>query len=60
MGLSDMDPLWMLKYCPICRRVNIAIYNDLRGPNNSLTMPKRLATWRLVKRFGRFSAGTRT
>jgi 3-oxoacyl-[acyl-carrier-protein] synthase II len=33
-----MEPLWMLKYLPNMPASHIAIYNDLRGPNNSLTM----------------------
>jgi 3-oxoacyl-[acyl-carrier-protein] synthase II len=33
-----MAPLWMLKYLPNMPASHIAIYNDLRGPNNSLTM----------------------
>ncbi|MEM8864932.1 MAG: beta-ketoacyl-[acyl-carrier-protein] synthase family protein [Planctomycetota bacterium] len=37
-GLSDMQPLWMLRYLPNMPASHIAIYNDLRGPNNSLTM----------------------
>src|SRR3954447_6829743 len=37
-GLRDMAPLWMLKYLPNMPASHIAIYNDLRGPNNSLTM----------------------
>ncbi|MEO1497595.1 MAG: beta-ketoacyl-[acyl-carrier-protein] synthase family protein [Planctomycetota bacterium] len=37
-GLPDMQPLWMLKYLPNMPASHIAIYNDLRGPNNSLTM----------------------
>jgi 3-oxoacyl-[acyl-carrier-protein] synthase II len=37
-GLGDMTPLWMLKYLPNMPASHIAIYNDLRGPNNSLTM----------------------
>ena len=37
-GLRDMQPLWMLKYLPNMPASHIAIYNDLRGPNNSLTM----------------------
>ncbi len=36
-GLSQMQPLWMLKYLPNMPASHIAIYNDLRGPNNSLT-----------------------
>jgi 3-oxoacyl-[acyl-carrier-protein] synthase II len=37
-GLDQMAPLWMLKYLPNMPASHIAIYNDLRGPNNSLTM----------------------
>jgi 3-oxoacyl-[acyl-carrier-protein] synthase II len=33
-----MAPLWMLKYLPNMPASHIAIFNDLRGPNNSLTM----------------------
>jgi 3-oxoacyl-[acyl-carrier-protein] synthase II len=37
-GLKDMNPLWMLSYLPNMPGSHIAIFNDLRGPNNSLTM----------------------
>jgi 3-oxoacyl-[acyl-carrier-protein] synthase II len=37
-GLDDMAPLWMLKYLPNMPASHIAIFHDLRGPNNSLTM----------------------
>ncbi|MEN0110902.1 MAG: beta-ketoacyl synthase N-terminal-like domain-containing protein, partial [Planctomycetota bacterium] len=37
-GLGEMPPLWMLKYLPNMPASHIAIYNDLRGPNNSLTL----------------------
>lgn len=37
-GLREMQPLWMLKYLPNMPASHIAIFNDLRGPNNSLTM----------------------
>ncbi len=36
-GLSEITPLWLLKYLPNMPASHIAIYNDLRGPNNSLT-----------------------
>ncbi|QEG37090.1 beta-ketoacyl-[acyl-carrier-protein] synthase family protein [Bythopirellula goksoeyrii] len=38
MGLEQMSPLWMLKFLPNMPGSHIAIINDLRGPNNSLTM----------------------
>jgi 3-oxoacyl-[acyl-carrier-protein] synthase II len=37
-GLGETEPLWMLKYLPNMPASHIAIFNDLRGPNNSLTM----------------------
>jgi 3-oxoacyl-[acyl-carrier-protein] synthase II len=37
-GLGEMNPLWMLKYLPNMPASHIAIINDLRGPNNSLTL----------------------
>lgn len=38
VGLKEMNPLWMLSYLPNMPASHIAIFNDLRGPNNSLTM----------------------
>ena len=37
-GLPKVDPLWLLKYLPNMPASHIAIYNDLRGPNNSITL----------------------
>jgi 3-oxoacyl-[acyl-carrier-protein] synthase II len=37
-GLPKIDPLWLLKFLPNMPASHVAIYNDLRGPNNSLTM----------------------
>ena len=37
-GLGEMNPLWMLKYLPNMPASHIGIFNDLRGPNNSLTL----------------------
>jgi len=37
LGLGKMNPLWLLKYLPNMPASHIAIYNDLRGPNNSIT-----------------------
>ena len=36
-ALGEVTPLWLLKYLPNMPASHIAIYNDLRGPNNSLT-----------------------
>jgi 3-oxoacyl-[acyl-carrier-protein] synthase II len=37
-GMAKMSPLWLLKYLPNMPASHLAIYNDLRGPNNSLTL----------------------
>ncbi|MCA9239473.1 MAG: beta-ketoacyl-[acyl-carrier-protein] synthase family protein [Planctomycetales bacterium] len=37
-GLAEVEPLWMLRYLPNMPASHIAIFNDHRGPNNSLTM----------------------
>ena len=37
-GMARMSPLWLLKYLPNMPASHLAIYNDLRGPNNSLTL----------------------
>lgn len=37
-GLQKMSPLWLLKYLPNMPASHVAIYNDFRGPNNSLTL----------------------
>jgi len=36
-GMGQVTPLWLLKYLPNMPASHVAIYNDLRGPNNSLT-----------------------
>jgi len=33
-----VEPLWLLKYLPNLPASHISIFNELRGPNNSLTM----------------------
>jgi len=37
-GMPKLSPLWLLKYLPNMPASHLAIYNDLRGPNNSLTI----------------------
>jgi 3-oxoacyl-[acyl-carrier-protein] synthase II len=37
-GLPLLNPLWLLKYLPNMPASHIAIFNDLRGPSNSLTL----------------------
>jgi 3-oxoacyl-[acyl-carrier-protein] synthase II len=42
-GLPKMSPLWLLKYLPNMPASHLAIYNDFRGPNNSLTLREAAA-----------------
>lgn len=37
-GLPAVEPLWLLKYLPNLPASHVAIFNDLHGPNNSLTV----------------------
>ena len=37
-GMPQVTPLWLLKYLPNMPASHVAIYNDLRGPNNSVTL----------------------
>jgi len=37
-GLSRVNPLWLLKYLPNMPNSHVSIYNDLRGPNNAITV----------------------
>jgi 3-oxoacyl-[acyl-carrier-protein] synthase II len=50
-GLPKMSPLWLLKYLPNMPASHIAIYNDLRGPNNSLTLREAGANLAVVEAF---------
>ncbi|QDT12090.1 beta-ketoacyl-[acyl-carrier-protein] synthase family protein [Planctomycetes bacterium K23_9] len=38
IGKPEVSPLWLLKYLPNMPASHVAIYNDLQGPNNSLTL----------------------
>ena len=35
---KEVDPLWLLKFLPNMPASHLAIYNDMRGPNNSITI----------------------
>ena len=37
-GIPKVEPLWLLKYLPNMPASHVAIFNDLRGPSNSLTV----------------------
>jgi len=42
-GMTKMSPLWLLKYLPNMPASHLAIYNDFRGSNNSLTLREAAA-----------------
>jgi len=48
-GLPKVTPLWLLKYLPNMPASHIAIYNDLRGPNNSITLREASANLALAE-----------
>ena len=50
-GLPKTDPLWLLKFLPNMPASHVAIYNDLRGPNNSLTMREASANAALAEAY---------
>ena len=37
-GLTQVEPLWLLKYLPNMPASHVAILNDLQGPSNSITV----------------------
>ncbi len=44
-GMPRMSPLWLLKYLPNMPGSHLAIYNDLQGPNNSITLREASANY---------------
>ncbi len=50
-GMPKLSPLWLLKYLPNMPASHLAIYNDLRGPNNSLTLREAAANAALAEAF---------
>ncbi len=56
-GMPQMSPLWLLKYLPNMPASHIAIFNDFRGPNNSLTLREAAANLSLGESFRIISDG---
>ncbi len=50
-GLPKVTPLWLLKYLPNMPACHVAIYNDLRGPNNSITVREASANLAIAEAF---------
>lgn len=56
-GLPKVNPLWLLKYLPNMPASHIAIYNDLRGPNNSITVREASAGAAIAEAFSTITRG---
>lgn len=50
-GLPTVEPLWLLKYLPNLPAAHIAIFNDLHGPNNSLTIREASANQAIAEAY---------
>lgn len=50
-GMPKLAPLWLLKYLPNMPASHLAIFNDLRGPNNSITQREASANLALGEAF---------
>jgi 3-oxoacyl-[acyl-carrier-protein] synthase II len=50
-GMPQVTPLWLLKYLPNMPASHIAIYNDLRGPSNSLTIREASANLSIAEAY---------
>ena len=63
-GMPNVTPLWLLKYLPNMPACHVAIYNDFRGLNNSITVREASANLAFARglfddppRAGRCDAG---
>lgn len=50
-GIPKVEPLWLLKYLPNMPASHVAIYNDLRGPSNSLTVREASSNMAVAEAF---------
>ena len=57
-GLPKVTPLWLLKYLPNMPASHIAIFNDLRGPNNSITLREAAANLAVGEAFRIIARGS--
>ncbi len=56
-GMPNVTPLWLLKYLPNMPACHIAIYNDFRGPNNSITMREASANLAVAEAYSTIVRG---
>lgn len=57
LGMPEVNPLWLLKYLPNMPASHIAIFNDMRGPNNSLTLREASSNAAIGESFMTISRG---
>ena len=57
-GLPKVTPLWLLKYLPNMPASHIAIYNDMRGPNNSITLREPAANLAVAEAYTTIARGS--
>lgn len=57
-GMGKMNPLWLLKYLPNMPACHIAIYLDLRGPNNSITHREAAANFAIGEAYRTIARGS--
>ncbi len=57
-GMAEVTPLWLLKYLPNMPASHVAIYNDLRGPNNSITHREAAANLAVAEAFRTITRGS--
>lgn len=57
-GLQEVTPLWLLKYLPNMPASHVAILNDLRGPNNSLSYREPAANAAVAEAFTTIRRGS--
>ena len=56
-GLPKVTPLWLLKYLPNMPASHLAIYNELRGPNNSITMREASSNLAVAEAYSTIARG---
>ncbi|QEF96773.1 3-oxoacyl-[acyl-carrier-protein] synthase 2 [Stieleria maiorica] len=56
-GKPEVNPLWLLKYLPNMPASHVAIYNDLRGPNNSITVREASANLAIAEAYSTLARG---
>ena len=56
-GMPNVTPLWLLKYLPNMPACHVAIYNDFRGPNNSITVREASANLAIAEAYSAIRRG---